>query len=272
MRLVSYLSPGFPAALFEAVGAALGAEVHFERATSGPAPHEDPFADGTYDLGWVCSTSFVDLTTRGPRPSVRLVGVGWVPADPGSGGRPVYFGDLVVRPDTAVASLTDLRGARIACNDVVSLSGHHALRLALEARGEPPDFADLVFTGGHHRSLAALIAGQVDAAVIDSIVRTGRARSDPEVAGLRVVDRLGPWPTQPLVARDDLDPGLVAMVRDTVLDLNDRPDVRAELARAALDRFVAVGDDHCAPVRTAFSRRADRGGARWMRSPARGPT
>ncbi len=255
MRLISYMSPGFPESLFEIIGAAVGAEVVFDTTTSGPSPGDDPFAEGTYDLGWICSTSFVDLALRGDRPSVRLAGVGWVPDDPDSDGRPIYFGDLVVRGDDPARTLDDLRGRRIACNDLVSLSGHFALRHAIERAGaSPDDFAELVFTGGHHRSLDALLGGEVDAAVIDSVVRTGRARHDPAVAGLRLIERLGPWPTQPLVARADLDPELMATVRAAVLALNDDPAARSELADSALDRFVPVDDDHYAPVRDAFGR------------------
>ena len=255
MRLISYMSPGFPESLFEIIGEAVGADVVFDTTMSGPAPGHDPFADGTYDLGWVCSTSFVDLALRGDRPSVRLAGVGWVPDDPASRGRPVYFGDLVVRSDDPARELADLRGRRIACNDLVSLSGHFALRHAIERSGtSPDDFAELVFTGGHHRSLDALIDGEVDAAVIDSVVRTGRARHDAEAASLRLLERLGPWPTQPLVARADLDPDLVAMVREAILALNDDPVARSELADSALDRFVLVDDDHYGPVRDAFGR------------------
>lgn len=255
MRLVTYMSPGFPATLFEVVGDAIGAEVHFETETSGPPPGDDPFGDGRYDLGWICSTSFVDLALRDERPSVQLVGIGWVPDDPDARGRPVYFGDLVVRADSPVRSLDDLRGCRIGCNDAISLSGHLALRFAIEALGERPDgFAELTFTGGHHASLDDVVAGELDACVVDSVVRAGRSRTDADVAALRVVDRLGPWPVQPLVARAGLDEGVVADVRDTILGLAERPDVRAELVASALAGFVAVGPDHYRSVAEAFER------------------
>ena len=263
MRLVSYLSPGFPASLFELVGREIGAAVHFETATSGPPPGEDPFRDGTFDLGWICSTSFVDLALRADPPSVRLAGIAWVPDDPGADGRPVYFGDVVVRADSPARALADLAGTRIAGNDVVSLSGHYALRIAIEEMGlGSAGFADLVFTGGHHDSLDALLAGTVDACVVDSVVRIGRSRADAAVAGLRVIERLGPWPVQPLVARHDLDPATIARVRQALLDANDRPVVRAALATAALTRFVPVDAEHYAPVRDALSRCGPRGQSR----------
>lgn len=249
MRLVSYLSPGFPETLFEFLAARIGAEVHFETATSGPPAGEDPFRDGTFDLGWICSTSFVDLALRAAPPSIRLVGIAWVPDDPDALGRPVYFGDIVVRADSPASSLSDLAGGRIACNDVVSLSGHH-------------------------RSLDALIAGSVDACVVDSVVRIGRARGDEAVAGLRVIQRLGPWPVQPLAARHDLDPTAVVRVGQALLEANEPPAVRDALAAAALTRFVTVADDHYAPVRDALDRCGPSGSrpaaGRRPRAPRRG--
>lgn len=255
MRAVSYLSPGFPASLFELLADRIGAVVRFETETSGPPAGEDPFRSGEFDLGWVCSTSFVDLGMRDD-PSVRLAGVAWVPQDPASSGRPVYFGDLCVAPGSSATSLADLAGCRIACNDEVSLSGNYALRLALADLGhDASDFADLVFTGGHHHSLDALLDGRVDACVVDSVVRTGRVRHDAGVASLRVVDRLGPWPVQPLVARHGLDPAVVAEVRAALLATNDDPEVAAALHEAALSRLVAVDETHYRPVREALTRR-----------------
>lgn len=258
MRLVSYMSPGIPAALFEVIGAAIGAEVHFETATSGPPPGQDPFRDGVYDLGWICSTSFVDLALRQDRPSVRLAGIGWVPDDPDVDGRPVYFGDVVVRADAPVTSLHDLGGRRIGCNDAISLSGHLALRFALEAVGARlDDFAELVFTGGHHASIDGVLSGALDACVVDSVVRIGRSRRDPAVAALRVVARLGPWPVQPLVARADLDEQLVARIRATILQATDRAEIGAELAASALVGFVATDPTHYELVAAAFARHRD---------------
>lgn len=249
------MSPGFPASLFELLGDVAGVEVTFDETLSGPAAGHDPFIDGTTDLGWICSTSYVDLATRGDDPSIQLAGVAWVPDDPDSNGRPVYFGDLVVRPDSGIETFDDLAGRRIGCNDPVSLSGHHALRFAMHDRGhDDMTFAQLVFTGGHHASLDMVVAGEIDAAVTDSVVRTARARVDPAVDALRVIERLGPWPVQPLVARSTLDPEQIDNVRRLILGASARADVKAELEAAALSHFVEVDPDHYAEVAAAMQR------------------
>lgn len=255
MRFVSYMSPGFPETLFELLAHEMGAELHFETQTSGPQGNDDPFRDGTFDLGWICSTSFVDLALHDNDPTIQLAGVAWVPDDPDSAGRPVYFGDIVVGPQSDIESLEQLAGRRIACNDVVSLSGHYALRIAIEDLGHDSSrFAELIFTGGHHNSLDALLAGEVDACVVDSVVRLGRARTDPTVARLKVVERLGPWPVQPLVARRDLDADVLTGLRTALLAANENPVIAAALRDAALTRLVAVDESHYTPVRDALNR------------------
>jgi len=245
--------PGFPLSLFELIAETLDADLHCDETRSGPAPGVDPFADGTMDLGWICSTSFVDLATRGEAATVQLVGVAWVPEDPGSDGRPVYFGDVVVPAESGIGAFGDLNGCSIGCNDEVSLSGHYAFRIAAHDFGADPDtFADLCFTGGHHTSLDKLVAGEIDAAVVDSVVRTSRSRTDEAVAALRVVDRLGPWPVQPLVARADMPPEQVASLRAALMASNEDPRMQAELAGASLRHFVEVGPDHYLPIRQAL--------------------
>lgn len=247
------MTPGFPASMFDLIAQRLGAEISFDSARSGPAPDDDPFADGRFDLGWICSTSFVDLSLRSEDPSVQLVGVAWVPDDPDANGRPVYFSDIVVPTGSAATTLDDLAGCRIGCNDPISLSGHHALRFEIEKRGGDPDaFAELIFTGGHDASLDAVACGELDAAVIDSVVRTRRIRADPHLGLLPVIDRLGPWPVQPLVARSGISPDDLATFCASLLASNDDPAMQAELQAAALTRFVAVGPDHYEPVHVAM--------------------
>lgn len=233
---------------------AMGADLHLVTDRSGPDPADDPFAAGRFDLGLICSTSYVGLGLGAPTPSVRLAGVAWVPDDPDNDGRPVYFGDLVVRPGTTADSLADLAGARIGCNDHVSLSGHYALRWAAADAGLDPDtFARLHFTGGHHRSLELLLAGELDAAVVDSVVRISAARTDPAVAALRIVDRLGPWPTQPLVARSGLDDASLTDARNGLLAAARRPELAGLLQASALTGLVEVGPEHYDPVRARLA-------------------
>jgi len=247
------MSPGIPATFFERIAEILDADLELVTTSSGPVNGDNPFRDGTADLGWMCSTSFVELSAPDSDPSVDLVGVAWVPDDPGSQGEAVYFGDVIVPAESAVQSLDDLAGTRIGCNDPVSLSGFYALKIALEQRGiAAENWAELVFTGGHNASMDQLVAGELDAAVVDSVARTRRSRTDAAVAKLRVVDRLGPWPTQPLVARKDLDVDTRVRVRNAILAASQEAALRSELDDAAMAELVTVDDAHYEHIRDAM--------------------
>jgi len=91
--MISYLTPGYPVALFEALAEHLGVELDLETGRSGPDPVDDPDAED----------------------------------------RPVQFSDVIVRADSEDQSLDDLAGRRIGCNDPASLSGCHALRIEATA-------------------------------------------------------------------------------------------------------------------------------------------
>lgn len=250
--MISYLTPGYPRSLFKTVAEVLGAELVVAEEGSGPGADDDPLTDGRADLAWLCSTAFVELDRR-PGSAVRHTGIAWTPADPAAGARPAYHADVVVRPDSAVAHFAELAGRRIACNDHQSLSGYHALRFEIASSfDDPDDFAELVMTGGHRRSVEMLLAGEVDAATVDGILLAAWRRDDPATRGLATVRRLGPWPTQPLIAARRVGDGEIERIRRRLVAANADELVRHELARAGLGAFVAVGDDHCAAVERAM--------------------
>ena len=92
MRIITYLAPSLPSALFEAIARRLDAELMFEERISGPLPGDDePFSRGEADIGFVCAPSYRML-----RGTVELLPA-LVPLDARAGGRPVYFADVVVR-------------------------------------------------------------------------------------------------------------------------------------------------------------------------------
>ena len=143
---------------------------------------------------------------------------------------PVYYSDLVVRKGWM--SLSQLRGSRLAYNDVTSLSGYECLRMWLvrQCMGESqpgkeryqPMFGSAIQTGGHHGSLLAVLDGHADCAAIDRNVlvkllrdRAGSALAERVRNELEPVQsvRLGPNPSQPVCVCPNMEPRL----RDALL-------------------------------------------------------
>jgi ABC-type phosphate/phosphonate transport system substrate-binding protein len=232
LRLITYLAPSIPAALFRAVAEHLestcgvAVALQFDERISGPLQGDsDPFADGTADVGFICAPSVRWMHSKDANEIELLPSL--VPSDPRAEGRPVYFADVVVRADSRFQTFDDLRGARWAYNDRNSRSGWFSM---VEHAGDPDAFfGSLVQSGSHLRSLAIVGGGEADAAAIDSNVR----RPD----GLRVVATWGPYPIQPVIVRGALDGAVKAQIARALLTMP-----RDVLAPFGFSGFAAVDE------------------------------
>ena len=258
LRLITYLSPGLPLAIFEALAAHIersipGYEVvlHSEERVSGPergAP--EPFSSGDADVGFVCAPSYVWLKEREPPPA-RLLGVAPVFAEERNRGKPLYFCDVVVPRDLPADSFGDLKGRVWAYNDACSLSGYHGLLARFGSSGGPTRFFGRVLqSGSHMASIQSLFDGVADAASIDSNVLGIMMNRQPSLRErLRVIESWGPYPVQPVLIRSDLDPHLEEALRTSLLETEADPLTRRSLAAFGLTHFAPVGEDDYAPER-----------------------
>lgn len=249
LRFVTYLSPGIPRAIFEALVEhacqALGCEktsLRVETRVSGPQRGiEDPFTNGAADVGFMCSPSLVWLRERRP-PPVELLGVAPVFRDERNAGKPIYFCDVVTRRDGPIRSFDDLRGRSWAYNDACSLSGYYSLfmKLAQVGAGER-FFGRVLHSGSHLNSLDLVSRGVADAAAIDSNVLRMRFREVPDLREkLHVIESWGPFPIQPVVVRSALHPSLKDNLRASFLNAHKDARCRRVLSRFGLERFVSV--------------------------------
>ncbi len=202
LRFVTYLSLGIPQAFFEAVvehmRRALGrrASLSVETRVSGPMKGTvDPFSKGEVDIGFVCAPSFFWLREL-EGPPVELLPAAPVFIDGRAPGRPVYFSEVIVRHESPVRSLLDLRGSSWAYNDPCSLSGYYNLLKKLAEMGEYGGFFGRVCCSGSHlKSIGMICRGEADAAAIDSNVLRIKLKSSPGLRErLRVIESWGPCP------------------------------------------------------------------------------
>ena len=247
LRFVTYLSPGIPLGFFEAIvdhvrrtlwreRVSLRAETRVSGSERGAL---DPFSTGDYDVGFICSPSFVWLRELRP-PPVELLGVAPAFNDARNGGRPVYFCDVVVRGDSGIRSFAELRGRSWTYNDGCSLSGYYSLLGQLAGMGADEGFFGRLYCSGSHlKSIEAVVGGEADAAAIASNVLSVRPG---EVQGLsqrlRVIESWGPFPIQPVVVRSSLPARLKEGLRTSLLEMDARP-----LSSFGLRRFVPVTEE-----------------------------
>jgi phosphonate transport system substrate-binding protein len=168
---------------------------------------------GRIDLAFICSPPVIWLGG-----AVEAVAAP-VLADPRFGGKPLYASEVIVHRDSRFRSLEDLRGARWAVNEPSSWSGYW---VTLDRVGSWDYFGEVVEAGFHERALRMVADGDVDGSAIDCHVLAVVLKSNPELAAkLRVVETLGPAPSQPVVVRASLDADVKAGIRERVLGLRD---------------------------------------------------
>ena len=131
-------------------------------------------------------------------------------AAPGCVG-PDYVSVVVVAHDNRATSLGELRGRVVAYNRADSHSGYNALRaMVAPLAGARQFFSDVVQTGSHERSVAAVASGRADVAAIDCVSLALLKRFRPaDLDGTRELCHSSAAPGLPLVTRAQADADLV---------------------------------------------------------------
>ena len=186
-------------------------------------------AQGHIDVAFVCSPPLIWLGG-----AVEAIAAP-VLTNPDFGGRPLYTSDVIVKRDSTFQSLDDLKGSRWAINEPSSWSGFW---VTLQRVRSWSFFGNVVAAGFHQRALRMVATGNVDGAAIDCHVLAVELHNHPELADqLRVVETLGPAPSQPVVVRSSLPFSIKARVREQLLDLRG-----ATLNEFFVERFVPAPD------------------------------
>jgi phosphonate transport system substrate-binding protein len=240
LRFATFLAPNMlPVYEFVAdyVGKELGCEVELTVGSS-----FDQFEAGQADIGFICGLPYVQLTRRQP-PPVELLAAPVLQGERYQN-QPIYFSDVIVRPESSFHRFADLRGHSWAYNDPDSHSGYNVTRYKLVQMGETQGFfGQVVQAGWHQKSIQLVIEGAVDASAIDSQVLAIELRDHPAWASqMRVIDSLGPSSIQPVVAARKLPPPIRAEVRRVLLAMGDDPRAAAALAQGFVNHFAPVTD------------------------------
>ena len=171
-------------------------------------------------------------------------------------GRSVYYAGLFVRPDSAIHTIAELRGKRIAFGDINSTSAFvFPVTMLMEAGIDPAhDLAAIRMTGTHASSLSALVNGEVDAAALSFDSYDKAVRADMAgVRDLRVIARSDAIPYPPLIANTRLAPEQRERLRTAFQAVSHSPGIAAEMIRgyggAQVDGYVgSVPTGHFAPA------------------------
>ncbi len=137
-------------------------------------------------------------------------------------GSPTYNGQIIVRADSGITSLQDLKGKTFCRPDPLSTSGWIIPMLTMRAAGINPetDLAEIVDAGAHDAVVAAVYNGECDAGATYVDARTRIEADHPDVMEKVVVlevtedipnDGVQFVPSMPPELRDKIVQGLLAI-------------------------------------------------------------
>lgn len=170
-----------------------------------------------------------------------------------------YFSLILVRRESPLAELEDLRGLRAAVNGADSHSGYNALRATIAPlASDGTFFGDVRISGSHQDSVAMVVQGAADVCSVDCVSFALMQDTMPNATdGIRVLATTPSAPALPYVTSLHRGDDEVRTLREGLLAAASDPrhdDVRrrlrlkgfAILPREAYDRidaFVAIARD-----------------------------
>ena len=170
-----------------------------------------------------------------------------------------YFSYWVVRRDSPITSVSELRGRRVALPSQLSTSGYVApmARLVelglLQSGNQEVDprafFGDVVYAGGYAQGWEALRNGQVDATVIAGDVAESLYRE--VLDNTRIIETQGPIPSHGVVFAKELQDPARTQLKDALVELG-RPEHRPLMRKFISGIFVGftptTGPEHLASL------------------------
>lgn len=164
-------------------------------------------------------------------------------AAPGCDG-PYYRSAVIVGADSGAGDLAALRGTVCAVNATDSQSGYNVLRrMVADVANGAPFFSDVLVTGGHRASVAAVADGRANVAAIDCVTLALLERAAPmERNGVRILAWSAPAPDLPYITAAGADDGTVEALRRALRDAVAEESLREVRDALGLTDFVVLGD------------------------------
>lgn len=183
------------------------------------------------DIAYVCGATYVELSHM---QKTKLVAVPYL------NGKNEYYSYILARKDSPYKSLNDFQGKLFAFSDPNSNSGAIAPSYTLLQSGRNPHtfFKEIIYTYDHGESIHALLDGFVEGAAVESFVYESFKKSKPKKAAkLKIIQKLGPYPAPPIIARENLDLNIFKKFQDAFVQMHLAPQGKKITDTLAIDSF-----------------------------------
>jgi ABC-type phosphate/phosphonate transport system substrate-binding protein len=206
-------------------------------------PVQDVWRDPDLLFGQICGFPLVSNPTLG----LRVIGMPIYDAPECADG---MHRSLIVTRQGDARRVEDYRGRRVAINDRGSNTGMNLLRAAvLPHVRKGRFFGDVIESGAHRRSIAAILRSEADIAAIDAITYAAVLRAEPELARtLQIIATTAAAATPPFVTARGTDAATIAALQAALAEVIADPALADARQALFLTDIVAGGTDRYRPL------------------------
>ena len=200
------------------------------------------------DLAFICTGPYVSGADR--------YGIEAI-ATPIVRGKPFYHSYLIVNKDSALLSLTDLKGKDFAFTDPESNTGALVPRYWLRQLGAEPEtfFRSFTYTYSHDNAIMAVAKNLVDGAAVDGHMwEYYQQRNAFYSSKTRVIKKSEPFGSPPLVVSKALNPSMKRILTDKILSMHQEPEGQRILGELMIDHFAPPEPGWYTPVKAMLKR------------------
>ncbi|OPH51991.1 phosphonate-binding protein [Paenibacillus ferrarius] len=137
-----------------------------------------------------------------------------------------YKSEIVVKADSPIKSVADLKGKKIGWQGVTSAAGYVYPGFVLKKAGVDPvkDVTGVQFQG-HDKAIIALLNGQVDAVGVFQDIRANMTKDYPDVfKQTRILAFSDKIPNDTIAVRSDMDPTWKKKITDAFIAIGNDPE------------------------------------------------
>lgn len=192
--------------------------------------------EGDYDLALPCVTCFFKIKEAGYQIIAR--------------GEPSFYGGVIVRKDSDITSLAQLKGRKIAAIGPHSYAGYIFLKVKLDEIGiTEPDNVSIHFLHKVDSIIFSVLNKEYDAGVIRADQLDGEQFTAVR-DNLRIVDLSPEIPQFPFVVKNDMTEESVRQIKEVLLGITpDDPAGKKLLESLRFDRIVPSQESDYEPFR-----------------------
>lgn len=166
-------------------------------------------------------------------------------------GRSTYYGMIIVRKDSGIRTVKDMRGKRFAFVDKATMAGY-LLPYAYFKRHAVDHHTYLresYFAGTHENVVMDVLDRKADIGAVKNTVFSLLAARNKRIAQeLVMLERSPDVPENALAFRKDLDPKLVRDIRTALLGMHEDVEGAALIKAFGAKRFIETTDNDYLPV------------------------